>query len=1484
MAVYTTPAILSLKDERQLLLNILRNVKDENFSGLSAEQHRLWLLRQLDAAVPTHVSLAVQVNGLLHLDLLAQSANEVIKRHEILRSTFVDLGKRPARIVAPSATVKLNIINAEEWSEEESRQQLCRVADRQSRELFDLRSAPLMRLTVIVHSDKRHTLLLVMHELVADALSLQIFIEELLQIYEARLTAPLSWLPLLPDDFGTLIQRENEWLKSTACDQQSRYWQQTLAEVPPLQLPTDFARPAIKTHNGAIESCHLKASTVTALEQIATNRNTTLEALFLAAFNTLLFWHSGQQDLAVGMEGERSRKQGLGPLTNTLVIRTNLGAAQTFLDVIDLVYQQVEAAQLRQHIPFAKLVTDLQPERDLSRTPLFQAKFVAGKQPFQDIKLQTLELRELDLPKGDGRFDLTLSVILADITRLTFHYNSDLFQPETVRRMLGHLQLILDKVAEEASQPLANLLILPEAECHQLALVWNQTEQPFAYDQCIHQLFEAQVARTPNAIAIACGEQQLTYRELSRQSDRLANRLKRCGIRPEARIGICLSRSPETVVAILAVLKAGAVYIPLDPEFPPERLAFILRDGKAQMVLARRERSNNLPNSVAEVLFLDDETDEQWEADNATPEQITSDNLAYIIYTSGSTGQPKGVAVTHQSVVNNLTWRQAMWPLFSTDRVLQNYSFTFDPSVWTTFWPLLNGACVILPRSEKYFDSRALARFLLEEGVTVYGAAPSLHAVLMDESSTLSGAALRYVFSGGESLEADLQERLHKTLNAQVYNVYGPTEATIDCTYWFSSRDEAAKRAPIGRPIANTQIYLLNKNFDLCPTGAPGEIFIAGLGLARGYVENPCLTAEKFLPNPFSLKPGARMYRTGDLGKQNSEGVLEFVGRADEQVKLRGFRIELGEIEGALLLHPAVREAAVSVTPTQSGEPSLTAYMSFEASESAPSPDELKAFLKQRLPVYMLPDLFIGLAALPRTANGKIDRRALPQPVETPADSASAVVAPRTPLEAEIAHIVGLVLGLDHVCVETDLFTLGCNSLLMARIASRLSNTYQMNMPVPQIFKDPTIAGLAKFIEQYLRTGQRGVVPPWTFEQLEAEAALDPALTAEGLPHADYCSPNNFFLTGVTGYLGVFLLEQLLLETNADAYCLVRANDVADGHRRIQETMAHYHIWNEAFRQRIHPVVGDLAKPLFGLSALEFAELAETVDVIYHCGALVNFVYPYSALKPANVQGTQEVIRLACSEKLKAIHYTSTVDVLLATHTQRPFLENDEPIINPAEIPDGYARSKWVSERLLLKARSRGVPVCVYRPGLVMGHTRTGATQTNDYLLVGLKGYIDLGVLPEPQIMIDFVSVDYVAKVMAYLSRQPASFGKYFHIWNPEPVHMSKSYEWIQSFGYGLKVVPRNVLLESISKVDASNAMYPFIAGFQMQEDDPPPAGGALSHSPSTIAAIDTYSECLNTFQGVAGSGIECPPLSEEMAHLCFSYLASIGFLPQPTN
>jgi len=909
-------------------------------------------------------------------------------------------------------------------------------------------------------------------------------------------------------------------------------------------------------------------------------------------------------------------------------------------------------------------------------------------------------------------------------------------------------------------------------------------------------------------------------------------------------------------------------------------LDFMMHDSLVEVVLTQ-QHLHERPETARRVVCLDTAWDYIADFPSANLEHhVTPDNLAYIIYTSGSTGRPKGVMITHRGVVNNLEWRQSKWPLTPSDRVLQSYSFSFDPSVWATFWTLLAGACIVLPRTGSNLDSVALARLMVQQGITVYGAAPSVHSVLIDEPAFQACSSLRYVFSGGELLDGYLQRQVQQHLKADLYNVYGPTEATIDCTWWQCPRVAEPAPAPIGTPIANTSIYVVDRHLKLNAIGAPGEICIGGVGLARGYAGDPALTAQKFLPDPFSTVPGARMYRTGDRGAWMGSGVLEFLGRVDDQVKVRGFRIELAEVERNLMRHEKVREAAVVVRRSSAADSSLIAYFAPGNLEDAPTATELAEFLGARLPTYMIPDMFVAVEILPRTATGKIDKQSLAAEPDPRKKTARAFRPPRDVLETEISQIVTSVLGLEQVSIDDDIFDLGSNSLFVARIASRLSSAYKIDLPVQHIFKDPTVAGIAALVDIYQREGNHGVIP-WTIEQVEADAELDSAITAEGLPPYEHGTPRRVFVTGATGYLGAFILEQLLRTSGVDCFCLVRAASREQGFERIREAMKGYHIWDDSFAARIHPVLGDIAKPELGVAQQEFADLARDVDVIYHCAALVNFIYPYSALRAPNVRGTHEILRLATSVKLKPVHYTSTVDVLLGTHMQRPFYEDDESVLrNPNEIPDGYGRSKLVAEKMLANARSRGVPVVVYRPGLIMGHTTTGATQTNDYLLVGLKGYIDLGMLGEPNIMIDFVTVDFVAEAIVHLSKQRESLGRYFHIWNPRPVHMGRAYDWIDSFGYHLKVVPASVLKDKVLKeVDVSSVLYPFLPLFRALRDNPP----ISSHDPRVMEKINLFDECRNTIKGLQESGIEFSSLDEAQAHRCLSYLVSIGFLPKPT-
>jgi myxalamid-type nonribosomal peptide synthetase MxaA len=1476
---------LSPLEKRKLLAQLLQQGSREGFTNLTVEQRRLWLLRQLEESVPTHVFRAYVIDGELNIASLREALDEVVRRQEMLRVSFIDIEGRPMRVLSQSAQVKLALTDLTDKERQAFDLGVQSRAVHDALQPFDLSAPPLLRLNLIRESERRHVLLITMHELIADDYSLSLFIGELIEAYVARCgSARLPSEPLTAR-FSDFVKWQHDWLQSEEYARQLAYWKKKLSGAPILELPTDRPRPAVRTHSGARRSRLLSADALSGLEELGRRHGASLSTVALAAFQALLSLYSGGDEIVVGLESAarpRSEFEGLiGPLTNTLVIRSTVAGDPDFGSLLEQVTETLAEAHRHSDVPYGRLIEELQPQRDLSRTPLFQVKFAFRQSSDLNIVDGTLTLRPLDLDTGAALFDLTLLVNQRpDGLLLTAEFNTDLFEPATAERLLEHLQAIFANVIENPLRRMSELVPSHEPERLTIPEQREDASETYVGDHCLHQLIEKTVEERAEAIALSFEGEHITYGELNRRANQLARYLISLGLKVESKVAVMVERGVEAVVGLLAVMKGGGAYVPLDPTYPRDRLSFMVKDSQAELLLTRKAFAEVVADAGARVVYLDTEAEAIANCSSTNPSPAVSpDDLAYIIYTSGSTGRPKGVMLAHRGVVNNLLWRQKQWPLAPSDRVLQSYSFSFDPSVWATFWPLLAGSCVVIPRAEANLDSVALTRLMAEERITVFGAAPSIHSILADEPAFQSCDSLRYIFSGGELLDALLQQQLQRLPRAELYNVYGPTEATIDCTYWHCPRVPEPASAPIGSPISNTAIYIVNRHLRLNPIGAPGEICIRSVGLARGYVGAPALTAEKFVPDPFSGIPGSRMYRTGDMGRLSSDGTLEFIGRVDDQVKVRGFRIELSEIERNLARHEGVREAAVIVKRNSAADARLIAYFAPAASVDAPGQSELAEFLGERLPHYMVPDLFVALESLPRTPTGKVDKNSLPAVEEGDERGGREYRPPRDQLETEISQIIGNVLGLERLSIDDDIFDLGSNSLLIARIASRLSSAYQIDLPVQQIFKDPTVASIAALVDIYRREGNLGAMTSWTIEQVEAEAELSPEITAEGLPPFEYCTPKSVFLTGATGYLGAFILERLLRTGPAECFCLVRASSPEQGLERIREAMKGYRIWDDSFAARIHPVVGDIAKPEMGVGSEEFARLASEVDTIYHCGALVNFIYPYSALRGPNVLGTHEVLRLATRGKLKPVHYTSTVDVLLGTHMKRPFYETDEVLYHPNEIPDGYARSKLVAEKMLANARLRGVPVCVYRPGLIMGHTATGATQTNDYLLVGLKGYIDLGMLAEPSIMIDFVTVDFVAAAIVHLSMQPESIGRYFHIWNPWPVHMSRAYEWVNSFGYHLKVVPGNILRDKVLKeVDVSNVLYPFLPLFRAMRDNPP----ISSHDPRIMEKINLMEECRNMLEGLKGSGIECPQLDERLAHLCLSYLVSIGFLPEP--
>ncbi|MEV7026805.1 amino acid adenylation domain-containing protein, partial [Kitasatospora sp. NPDC093558] len=852
------------------------------------------------------------------------------------------------------------------------------------------------------------------------------------------------------------------------------------------------------------------------------------------------------------------------------------------------------------------------------------------------------------------------------------------------------------------------------------------------------------------------------------------------------------------------------------------------------------------------------------------------DDLAYVIYTSGSTGRPKGVAVEHRQIVHSTLARTACEAPGLPERYLVLAPFTFDASGGGLYWTLHRGGTVVVPDEAEVLDPRLLDALIRAKAVTHVDGVPSQYAVLL-ETAPQAFATVRATVLAGEVLPPGLVEaHFRRSPGIALFNEYGPTEATVWASvHPVTPADGAGSRVPIGRPVPNTRIHLLDKRLNPVPPGVPGELWIGGDGVVRGYVNRPGMTAAGFLPDPFSDEPGARIYRTGDLARHRPDGTIEVLGRADTQVKIRGFRIELTEVENVLLRHPLVAETAVVAREDQPGAPRLVAYVVPVVGRVLTKETLVKHVLAQ-VPDYMVPSAFVTLERMPLTRNGKIDTAALPAPDLGTED----FVEPGTELEAEIAETFCSLLGLAQVGATADFFELGGNSLLVARLTAQLSRQHDVTLPVEQIFRVPTVAGIAQAIEEDRRQRDNvdsEVLYAQQLEELHAEIRLPEEIAPGDLPHAEWFAPRHVLVTGATGYLGAFLAVELIQRTEATVHCLIRAENEDAAWERMEQTLRTYSAWDESYRARMRMVVGDLAKPRLGLDQQEFEAYADLLDVIYHSGAVVNFTYPYEAARPANVEGTKEVLRLATTTTLKSVHFVSSVDVFMGTGAERPFTEEDLDG-RPIRIPTGYPRSKWLAERIVYLARDRGIPVTVQRPWMITGHTQTGASHHTDYLYVYLRGFLDLGVLPLYNDVINAVPVDFTAQAIVYTSLREENFGKNFNITNPAPTTMSQCYQWLRSFGYDLNVVDEEDARQRALGVDEDHVLFPMTPLLRV---------ASMRHAaldPELQKQIDPQDECRVLTEALAGSGIACPPVNEEWAHSCFRFLVEGGYLPAPED
>jgi amino acid adenylation domain-containing protein len=1071
----------------------------ETTAHLSYGQQALWFFSQQAPHSPVYnIARALRVHSLLDIAALHTALQQLTDRHAALRTTFPTSDGKAIPRVHPHLAVAFHEEDATTWSHAFLQHRLTQ----QAHQPFTLEHGPLFRVHLYSRSSHEHVLLLVMHHMIVDFWSLAVLVHELGILYQALISGTEPVLPPLSSTYIDYVRWQTERLNSPAGAQLWAYWQQQLAgELPTLNLPTDRPRPPVQTYAGASQSRRLSAPLTQQLKALSQAQDTTLYTTLLTAFYVLLYRYTGQEDLLVGspMAG-RSRAELarlVGYVVNPVALRAHLAGNSTFTALLAQVRQTVLEAFEHQDYPFALLVERLRVQRDASRSPLFQVMFMLhkahqldtqdltpfglGEEGFQ-LEIGELRLESMALEQQAAAFDLTLT--MAEVEgelAASLQYNTALFDQTTMECLLAHFQILLEGIVADPQQQITRLPLCSAEEQHQILTLWNNTDADYPRQQCVHQLFEAQAAQTPDAVAVLDPDERLTYRELNQRANQLAHYLRQRGVGPEVLVGLCMERSVAMVVGVLGILKAGGAYVPLDPTYPRDRLAFLLADSQVALVLTQQPCVSALPVHDAQVVCLDTEAARIAQESQANPVHITTpEHLAYVLYTSGSTGQPKGVLGLHRGIVNRLAWMWQAYPFAAADVACQKTSLNFVDSVWELFGPLLQGIPTVLIPDRVVKEPQHLVHTLAAHQVTRLVLVPSLLGMILDLPDDLQTQLSRLTLwiCSGEPLSGALSRRFHQRLPQGVLlNLYGSSEVAADVTWYDTSLAHGEPASmPIGRPIANTQIYLLDAHQQPVPMGVPGELYAGGDGLARGYLHRPELTAARFIPHPFSNKPGARLYKTGDLARYRPDATLELLGRLDQQVKLRGFRIELGEIEAVLNQHPAVREVVVTVREDIPGGKQLVAYLT-SSQQSTPTPSALRHFLQEKLPEYMLPAAFVILDALPLTPNGKIDRLALPVPQSASHSGGHSLVAPRTAVEQALTDLWTQLLGLEQVSIDANFFELGGHSLLAIQLLSKIHQTFGQELPLTALLQAPTIAALAALLDDPSLVSQHVLVP-----------------------------------------------------------------------------------------------------------------------------------------------------------------------------------------------------------------------------------------------------------------------------------------------------------------------------------------------------------------------------------------------------------------------
>jgi len=1443
---------------------------------LTSAQHQMWFFERLQPESGAyHLHDILHFTGSLSFDAMEKAFNTVIARHDTFRTSIYEKHGQPVQKVSEKVDFKLNRLQLTNTSEDEHNNALESMISMETRRPFIMSKAPLIRASLIELGPQEHVLVIVFHHIISDAMSIACCCHELETLYSAYCEGISPDLPEVTKQFTDFVRWQNKSKQKDTQSKQLDFWKKELSTSSGLlNLPLDKPRPKELSLKGDRLSFDLDISLKKPLENIANEEGVTLFMLLLAAFQTLLSRYTCQDDIIVGTPVSNREYEGLdssiGLYVNTLALRGNLIGDPSFKELLISTRNHCLDAFNHGQAPLERIIDSLKLERIPGCTPLIQTMFLLINGDNTPPNFHGLSTQRIEPNFNVARFELTLSMFASPSNLSgTIDYNTDLFDAISIERLADSFNALLHSIIADRTSKLSELAVDSDKANESLLALGNGgiSLSHVNNNQTLFDYIVQQANKTPMAIAIVASGVEVTYSELIHRSNGVAHKLHEIGVIPQSRVALLADRSIESLVGLLGILAAGAVYVPIDETHPTDRLLFVLEDAQIKAIVTPSALVGKAKVIAVDLPVLI--TEQAISTNTPFNVALPDDSEAYVIYTSGSTGMPKGVVVSHSNAINLVTGFLSQHE-FEGQRLLMIPPLVFDASVGDIFPILFTGATLVLHANPSELGSIELTKFCEQFKVTAIDAPVALWRRWTEGFSQLQLPALpsiNLMMFGGESVPL-AQVELFSTLTGNrisLTNHYGPTEATVCATVLvtLNGGEFNGSDLPIGRPLPGVKLYIIDNKEQLSPRGTIGELCIGGNGVTKGYIGNSEKNSESFIKNPFVEDKNSKMYRTGDLVRWNNDGTLQFIGRADNQVKLRGFRIELGELETAMSSFEGVNEAVATICETASGDKKLVAYY---VAENGVEEGKIKQNLIENLPAVMVPTVLCRLKELPLTVNGKVDKRALPIPSFK--REKSNLILPQTKTEQIMLKVWQDVLGQQDLSIDDEFFNVGGDSLQTLPLVYKLRQEFSIDVPITSVFSSPSLQGLSLVVDQILAGTYSEEIDLSSKVVLPDEIYSNPALPA----FKSSSNPKAIMITGATGFLGAYLLRGLLDKTKAKMLCLVRAQTLTDGLARIKSNMQTYDLWLESDSERIQILLGDLALPDLGFSQQTFKSVAHEADVIFHNGGQVNFLSPYESLEAANVKGTLEVLRLASTTKIKHVHFVSTLGIYLCDEYSSLHINENSKPPGPLSQYGGYNQSKWVAEQLMLLARDRGLPIAIYRPARITGDSATGRSNLSDYFNSWVKGCIQLKGLANFSVEdFDMAPVDYVAQAMVELSLGTGDVNGNYHFINTQRLKASDIVKVVRKHGFTLSEVSyiewRQRLLEAIG-ANKENALSKFASLF-----------------PEVLEPyIEPDFDCTLTEELVAPFGIKCPAADGILFERYLRFMLNEGYLTEPES